>query len=164
MNVTAIEQEELGAIAAVEQLLAGFEKSAELLPLTVTVVICSVALPELVTVTLTGVPVVPCVMVGKFTGFGAMVIAGAGAGLASPETLMTCGESGASSASEIVSVRWPGASGMKVTEIEQAELGAMAPPEQLLAGFAKSPELLPPIVKVELCNVALPELVTVMFI
>jgi len=88
-KVTEMEQEELGAMALFAQGLAGLVKSAELLPAAVTAVTCSVAPPELVTVTLMGVPLVPCVMVGKFTGFGVKVTAGTGAGVASPETLMT---------------------------------------------------------------------------
>ena len=46
-----------------------------------------VALPEFVTVTAIGELVVPCVMVGKLTGFGVTATAGAGGGGATPVPL-----------------------------------------------------------------------------
>jgi len=80
VKITEIEQEELGAMALFAQVLEALVKSAELLPAMVTVEMCRVALPELVTVVLMGPLVAPWVMVGKLTGFGAMVTAGAGGG------------------------------------------------------------------------------------
>ena len=142
--MTDTEQEPFGAMTAVEQAAMELENSEELFPATVTVEMWRVAPPELVTVMLMGFPlVVPCVMVGKLAGFGEMVTAGTGAGVASPEMLMTWGESGASSESEMVSVRWPGAAGAKVREMVQVVFGAMALLEQLLAGLEKSAGLFP---------------------
>ncbi len=83
------------------------------------------------------------------------------AGVALPLTAITCGELGASSESVMVSLRWPAASGAKVTETAQEALGARAA-TQLLGGLVKSAGLFPPTATPEMCRVALPEFVMVM--
>src|SRR5208282_6325810 len=123
-KVTETVQEAFAASTAPEQLLGGLLKSAGLLPPTATEEMRRVALPELVTVTLVAPLVVPCVVAAKMTGLGAMVMAGAGPATALPCTLMICGELAASSLTVMVSVRWPAASGAKVTEIAQEALAA----------------------------------------
>src|SRR5690348_12674883 len=59
-------------------------KSDGLLPPTVAEEMCRAALPELVTTMVIGLLVVPCMIVGKFSGFGEIVTAGAGGGGATP--------------------------------------------------------------------------------
>src|SRR5271163_2783467 len=75
---------------------------------------------------------------------------------------MTCGDLAALSVSVMVSLRCPELRGAKVTETVQEAFAASTAPEQLLAGLVKSPGLLPPICSEEMCNAALPELVTLM--
>ena len=83
--------------------------------------ILSVALPEFVTVTAMGELVVPCVMMGKLTGFGDTVTAEAGGGGATPLPLSCtdCGLSGALSAIESVTCSGPVAVGANVMLMEQ---------------------------------------------
>jgi len=82
------------------------------------------------------------------------------AGLALPVTLITCGESAASSVSVIVSVRSPAASGEKVATIVQVALAAIAPVQDTFV-VVKSLTLFPPMTTEEMWRVAVPEFVTV---
>ena len=83
-NVTEIEQEELGLRPTPTQAEVELEKSLGLLPPIVRVEMWRMALPEFVTETLRGVLLVPCVVVGKLSGLGEIVRAGAGGGGATP--------------------------------------------------------------------------------
>lgn len=105
------------------------------------------------------VAVAPGETVAEVLPLGAAEIEAAGVAL--PLTAITCGEAGASSESVMVSLRWPAASGAKVTEMAQEALGARAA-TQLLGGLVKSAGLFPPTTTAEMCRVALPELVMVM--
>jgi hypothetical protein len=119
-KVTEIAQEAFVASASPEQLLAGFTKSVTLLPPITSEEICRVALPELVMATFMALPVVPCVMALKVTGFGAMVTAGAGGGGATPVPLSCtdCGLPGA--LGEIWNVSAPPYPGSGLTELTTA--------------------------------------------
>ena len=78
------------------------------------------------------------------------------AALALPCTVIICGEFAASSASVMVSLRCPAASGAKDTVTVQEVDAANVAPEQLLGGFVKSAVLLPPMVTAEMCSGAFP--------
>ena len=82
------------------------------------------------------------------------------AGLAVPATSIVCGESGASSVSEMVSLRGPVDSGAKVTEMEHVAVGARGVPEQPDVEFEKSAVLAPPTLTAEICRATVPVFVT----
>lgn len=102
-------------------------KSAALLPPSVTAVMCRGPLPVLVTLAAMGLLVVPWAIVGKFTGFGATVTAGAGGGGATPVPLSAtdCGLSGALSVMTTVAccAPVPVDVGAKATLMEQNFVG-----------------------------------------
>jgi hypothetical protein len=84
VNVSVTVQLALGAIGAPMQLPVGLLKSAGLLPPGRMDEMVSAALPELVTVTLSGELVAFCESEGKFSVPGTKVMAGAGGGGAVP--------------------------------------------------------------------------------
>jgi hypothetical protein len=71
--------------------------------------------------------------------------------------MKVCGELGASSVIETVSVRVPTPIGANVTEMEQLVFGAMAVPTQGFDGLTNSDTLTPPKTTAEICSGALPE-------
>lgn len=79
--------------------------------------------------------------------------------LAVPLTWMTWGESEALSVRVMVSERWPGAVGMKVTVMVQVPMEATGPLQVFVE--VKSPGLLPPATMEEMTRAAVPELVMV---
>ena len=85
---------------------------------------CSVAVPELVTEIFSDA-LVPCVTLPKSRLPGTSVTAGA-EDRPVPFRVTVCGLPGASSVIETVAERKPGARGVNVTMIVQAELTAMA--------------------------------------
>lgn len=87
---------------------------------------CRVAFPEFVTARITGLVVVPWVVVGKATEFGLIETAGVGGGGATPVPLRetVCGESGALSLMETLACWPPEAVGVNVMLIEQNLPGA----------------------------------------
>jgi hypothetical protein len=83
--------------------------------------------------------------------------------VAVPETLITCGELGASSIIEMVSLSVLGDTGAKTTPATvQLALAASVP--QAFSELVKLVMLLPPATTLEICRGALPELVTVTLI
>ena len=82
-------------------------------------------MPELVTVTLCGALVVPCVVGLNEMEDGAIKMAGrvTGGPVPAPLSSTDCGEFGASSAILMEAVRRPAARGAKVTAIEQVAFG-----------------------------------------
>lgn len=79
--------------------------------------------------------------------------------LAVPETLMTWGEPGALSVSEMVSERGPEAVGMKVTEMAHVPMAGTAAVQVFV--LVKSPGLLPAAAMEEMVRAPVPVLVTV---
>ena len=103
-------------------------KSAGLLPPRIIEEIVSAALPELVTVTLSGELVAFCESEGKLSVPGAKVMAGAGGGGAVPVpvTGTSCGLPEALSVMESLAIREPDAAGVKMMEMKQECVGGMA--------------------------------------
>lgn len=118
----------LGAIGAPMQLPAGLLKSAGLLPPRTIEEIVSAALPEFVTVTLSGELVAFCENEGKLSVPGVKVIAGAGGGGAVPVPLSgtDCGLPVALSVMRRLAAREPAAAGVKTMEMKQEWVGASA--------------------------------------
>jgi len=98
-------------------------KSLAFVPPSTTEVICSEPVPELVSVTVWGGTLVPCVTAPKERVLGESLATGVpGGGVAPvPVSCIDCGELGASSLMVMSAVRWPEPSGENVTEIVQAE-------------------------------------------
>ncbi len=121
VNVSVTVQLALGAIAAPMQLPVGLLKSAGLLPPRIIEEIVRAALPELVTVTLSGELVAFCDSEGKFRVPGMKVMAGAGGGGAVPVPLSgtDCGLPLALSVMERLAAREPAAAGVKTMEMKQ---------------------------------------------
>src|SRR5271170_5204344 len=134
-------------------------------PPTATEEMWSVAAPELVTVTVFGPVVVPCVIAPKETLVVDRETAGVvdGAEVAFPLTGIICGEFGASSVMVMIAERWPAATGVNVNVSEQPALAASALAVQPLV-MVKSPGLLPLRVTEEMWSVALPEFVSMAMI
>ena len=101
-------------------------KSLGLAPPSTTEEMCSVAPPELVTVTAWGELAVPCVTAPNPSAVAERETSGfvGGAAVAVPLTWMDCGEFWASSVTVTVAERWPAASGVNVSVMVQLEFAA----------------------------------------
>lgn len=135
--------------------------SAELDPPSVTEEICSVAVPELVSVMVCGAAVVPWVTAPRETEFVESVTAGLVCGGAAPVPVSwtDCGELGASSVMTMLARRCPAPNGENVTLILHVAFTATAPLHALVR--VKSPGFVPLSSTDTIFRVALPALVRV---
>ena len=149
------------------QLAAGATAAAQLLvnpnseafgPPRETEEMCSVALPELLTVSVCDALEVPCVVTGKDGEGGEKVTVGTTA-MPLPLKARLCGEPEALSETIRLAVRWPAAAGVKTTEIVQLEAGATAVVQLLVK--LKSEGLEPLMETEETVRGAFPELMMV---
>lgn len=145
-----------GATAAVQLLVT--PNSEALGPLKETEETCSVAFPELVTVSVCVGLEVPCVVTGKDGEGGEKVTVGTTA-MPLPLKARLCGEPETLSETVRLAVRWPAAAGVKTTEIVQLEAGATAEVQLLVK--LKSEGLEPLMETEETVSGAFPELMMV---
>ena len=132
--------------------------SEALAPLRATEETCKGAFPELTAVSVCGALDVPCVVAGNDGTGGERLRAGTRA-IPVPLRVTVCGDPCASSAIVKSAVRWPEAVGLKTREMAQLEPGASGAVQLLVK--VKSEGLAPARETEEICNEALPELVTV---
>src|SRR5260370_16788546 len=104
---------------------------------------CSVAAPELVTVTLCAGLALPCVVLAKVKLPGVRVTAGSGEAPA-PVRGIDCGLPGALSAAARLAWRGPAAVGGKTTLMVQVAVGARAVGNEQLRLATKSATFAPP--------------------
>ena len=156
LKTREMEQLAAGARGAVQVLEAA--NSAELDPATEIEETCSGAFPEFTAVSVWGALDAPCVVAGNDGAGGERLRAGSTA-MPVPLRATVCGEPWASSAIVRPAVRWPGAVGLKTTEMAQLALGAIAAAQLLVK--LKSEGLGPVRDTEEMWRVVLPELVTV---
>src|ERR1017187_66017 len=138
------------------------KKSPAFRPAEITLLITSGAVPQLVMVTLCGVPVVPTNTVPKLTGLPLAQTTGA-SGVASPCRNKDVGLLAASSVIVSIACRVPATWGLNVTLSVQKSPGAIGPPVQLGdCPNAKSLDPGPVMETLEMFNGAVPQLVIVM--
>ena len=141
-------------------------KSAGFAPPSATVVMCNTSVPPLVSVTVSGTLVVPCIWLAKGSGLGVGVACG---NTPVPVTPAVCGLPEALSATVIVALLPPSAVGVNVTAIVQLPAAANVPTVRQsvpLAGAtsAKSPGFVPINVTLVIVSVPVPEFVSTVVI
>ena len=156
LKLSEIVQFVAGVTGAVQLLVK--LNSEGLVPPRTTEATCSGAFPELVTVSVCATLDVPCVVAGNDGTAGEKEMAGT---VAIPVALRTsdCGDAGASSEINKFAVRWPGAVGLKTSEIVQLAAGATGVVQLLVK--LNSEALGPPRETKETWSGAFPELITV---
>lgn len=143
-KTSEIVQLEPGASGAAQLLVK--LKSEGLGPVRETEEMCSVVLPELMTVKVWGALEPPCVVLGKDSAGGEKVTAGEGA-MPVPLRTRVCGVPGALSAIWRLAVDGPTAAGVKVMLTEQLALGARVAWQVLVC---EKLEALVPVIEMEL--------------